>query len=58
MFELERKPLGAPRRITYTSPGDTLNPSYSPDGRGSPTRLTSLGQPQMYVRPSTGAGQG
>ncbi|MFQ5746379.1 MAG: hypothetical protein ACE5HF_04065 [Gemmatimonadota bacterium] len=50
LFEMQREPLCCGRRITFTSSGDALNPSYSPDGRRVAFTSTPLGQPQVYVQ--------
>lgn len=50
LFEMQRDPLCCARRITFTSVGDALNPSYSPDGRRVAFTSTPLGQPQVYVQ--------
>lgn len=54
LFELQRNPLGAPRRITYTSSGETLNAAYSPDGARLAITSSPLGLPQIYVMPVSG----
>lgn len=54
LFELRRNPLGAPRRITYTSSGETLNAAYSPDGNRIAVTSSPLGLPQIYVMSISG----
>ena len=54
LFEFARNPLGAPRRVTYTSSGETLNAAYSPDGSRLAITSSPLGLPQIYVMPVSG----
>ncbi|HSM08029.1 MAG TPA: hypothetical protein VLA33_03300 [Gemmatimonadota bacterium] len=54
LFEMQREPLGAPRRLTYTNAGETLNAAYSPDGRRLALTSSPLGLPQIYVMPASG----
>lgn len=54
LFEFQRNPLGAPRRVTYTSSGETLNAAYAPDGTRLAITSSPLGLPQIYVMPVTG----
>lgn len=54
LFEMERQPLGAPRRLTYTNAGETLNAAYSPDGGRLALTSSPLGLPQIYVMPLSG----
>lgn len=54
LFELQRETLGSPRRVTYTSSGETLNASYAPDGRRLAITSSPLGLPQIYVMPVSG----
>jgi len=49
LFEVQRDPLCCTRRVTYTSTGETLGASYSPDGRSLAITSTPLGNPQIYV---------
>jgi len=49
LFEIQRDPLCCTRRVTYTSTGETLGASYSPDGRSLAITSTPLGNPQIYV---------
>ena len=57
LFEFRRDPLGAPRRITYTSSGETLNAAYSPDGNRIAITSSPLGLPQIYVMSTSGGAQ-
>ncbi|MFW6089284.1 MAG: hypothetical protein ACODAB_05990 [Gemmatimonadota bacterium] len=54
LFEMQRQPLGAPRRLTYTNAGETLNAAYSPDGTRLALTSSPLGLPQIYVMPTSG----
>lgn len=54
LFEMQREPLGAPRRVTYTNAGETLNAAYSPDGGRLALTSSPLGLPQIYVMPVSG----
>lgn len=54
LFEMQRQPLGAPRRLTYTNAGETLNAAYSPDGGRLALTSSPLGLPQIYVMPTSG----
>ncbi|MFO7587229.1 MAG: hypothetical protein R6X22_04060 [Gemmatimonadota bacterium] len=51
LFELQRQPLCCGRRVTYTNVGETLNASYSPDGRRIAITSSPLGLPHIYVLP-------
>ncbi|MFW6084656.1 MAG: hypothetical protein ACODAA_05530 [Gemmatimonadota bacterium] len=57
LFEFRRDPLGAPRRLTYTSSGETLNGGYSPDGGRIAFTSSPLGLPQIYVMSASGGSQ-
>lgn len=57
LFEFRRDPLGAPRRVTYTSSGETLNAGYSPDGSRLAVTSSPLGLPQIYVMSASGGSQ-
>jgi len=54
LFEMQRQPLGAPRRLTYTNAGETLNAAYAPDGTRLALASSPLGLPQIYVMPASG----
>lgn len=54
LFEMQRRPLGSPRRITYTNAGESLNADYSPDGGRIVFTSSPLGTPQIYVMPASG----
>lgn len=54
LFEMQREPLGAARRLTYTNAGETLNAAYSPDGGRLALTSSPLGLPQIYVMPASG----
>jgi TolB protein len=58
VFELETDPVCCARRITYTSPGDALNPSYAPGGDRIAYEATPLGEQQVYVQRVEGGGTG
>lgn len=58
VFELETDPICCARRVTYTSPGDALNPSYSPEGDRFTYEATPLGEQQVYVQRVEGGGTG
>ncbi len=57
LFEFRRNPLGAPRRLTYTSSGETLNAGYSPDGSRIVVTSSPLGLPHIYVMSASGGSQ-
>lgn len=54
VFEMQRQPLCCSRRLTFTSSGDALNPSQSPDGRRMAVTATPLGLPHIYVMSADG----
>jgi len=54
LFEMQREPLGTPRRLTYTNAGETLNAAYAPDGTRIVLTSSPLGLPQIYVMPASG----
>jgi len=58
IFELQSDPLCCARRITFTSPGDAVGPSYAPDGDRFAFTGTPLGEPQVYVQRVSGGGTG
>jgi TolB protein len=58
IFELDAGSLCCATRVTYTDPGDALNPSYSPNGRQIAFTSTSLGEPQVFVQNIGGGGPG
>lgn len=58
VFELETDPFCCARRVTYTSPGDALNPSYAPEGDRFTYEATPLGEQQVYVQRVEGGGTG
>jgi TolB protein len=49
LFEIQRDPLCCTRRVTFTSTGETMGGSYSPDGTELAITSTPLGNPQIYV---------
>ena len=49
VFEMQRQPLCCSKRLTFTSSGDALNPSQSPDGRRMVVTANPLGLPHIYV---------
>jgi len=49
LFEIQRDPLCCTRRVTFTSTGETLGGTYSPDGTQLAITSTPLGNPQIYV---------
>ena len=54
VFEMQRQPLCCSRRLTFTSSGDALNPSQSPDGHRMVVTATPLGLPHIYVMSADG----
>ncbi len=58
IFRLQLDPLCCSRRLTDTSPGDALNPSWSPDGERFAYEATPLGEQQVYVQRVGGGGPG
>ena len=58
IFQLQLDPLCCARRLTDTSPGDALNPSWSPDGERFAYEATPLGEQQVYVQRVGGGGVG
>ena len=58
VFELQLDPLCCARRLTDTSPGDALNPTYAPDGDRFAYEATPLGEQQVYVQRREGGGPG
>jgi len=49
LFEIQRDPLCCTRRVTFTSTGETMGGTYSPDGTQLAITSTPLGNPQIYV---------
>jgi len=58
IFELRTDPICCGRRVTFTSPGDALNPSYAPGGSRFTYEATPLGEQQVYVQRVEGGGTG
>lgn len=58
VFEIQLDPLCCARRLTDTSPGDALNPTYAPDGERFAYEATPLGEQQVYVQRVEGGGPG
>lgn len=58
VFELRTDPYCCPERVTFTEPGDALNPSYAPDGERFAYEATPLGEQQVYVQRVGGGGVG
>ncbi|MEN8143683.1 MAG: hypothetical protein ABFS14_01910 [Gemmatimonadota bacterium] len=54
VFEMQRQPLCCSRRLTFTSSGDALNPSQSPDGSRMVVTASPLGLPHIYVMSADG----
>ena len=58
VYEMETNPPCCPERVTFTSPGDALNPSYAPGGGRFTYEATPLGEQQVYVQRVGGGGTG